>query len=67
MTETVRIISPIDGSVYAERPEADDVAKRIDPTKGARPGSVRRVEEPRVVPVAKLLRGEPGEPSDLIR
>jgi acyl-CoA reductase-like NAD-dependent aldehyde dehydrogenase len=26
MTETVRIISPVDGRVYAERPEADDAA-----------------------------------------
>src|SRR5579863_7208026 len=26
MTETVKIISPIDGSVYAERPVADDAA-----------------------------------------
>lgn len=40
MTETVRIISPIDGAVYAERPVATDaqVSKAVEAARAAQPG-----------------------------
>ena len=40
MTETVKIISPVDGSVYAERPVASGA--EIDAAVAARPCARRR-------------------------
>jgi acyl-CoA reductase-like NAD-dependent aldehyde dehydrogenase len=40
MTETIKLISPIDGSIYAERPVATDaqVSKAVEAARAAQPG-----------------------------
>lgn len=40
MTETIKLISPIDGSIYAERPVATDaqVSKAVETARAAQPG-----------------------------
>jgi acyl-CoA reductase-like NAD-dependent aldehyde dehydrogenase len=43
MTETIKLKSPIDGSIYVERPVATDaqVSKAVEAARAAQPGWAR--------------------------